>query len=83
MGRQTGRHVEDGLCAGTHNKGINMFQLVLCLLAVATVGLFAYGAKRRTGTMRTLTRRLEAARLDDRVRPLPPARFNSREPSNR
>ena len=53
--------------------------LVLCLLAVATVGLSAYGAKRWTGTTRTLTSRLEAARLDDRVRPLPPARFDSRE----
>jgi len=53
--------------------------LVLSLLAVATVGLSAYGAKRWTGTTRTLTSRLEAARPGDRARPLLPARFDSRE----
>ena len=53
--------------------------LVLCLLAVAAVGLSAYGSNRWTDATRTLTRRLEAARIDEKVRPPSPARFDSRE----
>lgn len=50
--------------------------LVLCLLAAVAAGLCAYGAKRWAGTMQVLSGRLEAARIDDKVRP---ARFDSRE----
>jgi hypothetical protein len=53
--------------------------LVLCLPAVAAVGLSAYGSNRWTDATRTLTRRLEAARIDEEVRPPSPARFDSRE----
>ena len=53
--------------------------LVLCLLAATAVGLSAYGSKRWTGTMRTLTSRLEAVRIEEKVRPPSPARFDSRE----
>ena len=53
--------------------------LVLCLLAVAAVGLSAYGSNRWTDATRTLTRRLEAARIDEKVRPPSPARFDLRE----
>jgi hypothetical protein len=53
--------------------------LVLGLLAVAAVGLSAYGAKRWTESMRMLTGRLEAGRIDEKVRPPSPARFDSRE----
>ena len=53
--------------------------LVLCLLAVAAVGLSAYGSNRWTDATRTLTRRLEAARIDEKVRPPSPALFDSRE----
>ena len=53
--------------------------LALCLLAVAAVGLSAYGAKRWTDTTRTLTRRLEAGRMDEKVGPPSPARFDPRE----
>jgi hypothetical protein len=53
--------------------------LALGLLAVAAVGLSAYGSKRWTDTTRTLTSRLEAARIDEKVRPPSPARFDSRE----
>jgi hypothetical protein len=53
--------------------------LVLCLPAVAAVGLSAYGSNRWTDATRTLTRRLEAARIDEKVRPPSPARFDSRE----
>ncbi|MDD5390907.1 MAG: hypothetical protein PHD37_16345 [Gallionellaceae bacterium] len=53
--------------------------LVLCLLAAIAVGLSAYGAKRWADTMRMLASRLEAARIEDKVRPPSPARFDSRE----
>jgi hypothetical protein len=54
--------------------------LVLCLLAVAAVGLSAYGSKRWTESMRTLTNRLDAAQIDEKTRPpSPPATFDSRE----
>ena len=53
--------------------------LVLCLLAVAAVGLCALGSKRWTDSTRTLTRRLESARVDDKSQSPFPARFDSRE----
>jgi len=53
--------------------------LIPCLLALAAVGLSAYGAKRWIDSTRTLTRRLEAARIDENVRPPSPARFDARE----
>ena len=53
--------------------------LVLCLLAVAAVGVLAYGSKRWTGTTLTLTSRLEAARIDEKPGPPSPQRFDSRE----
>jgi hypothetical protein len=54
--------------------------LILCLLAVAAVGLSAYGSKRWTESMQTLTGRLDAARADGKTRPpSSPATFDSRE----
>ena len=53
--------------------------LVLCLLAATAVGLSAYGSKRWTDAIRTLTSRLEAVRIEEKVRPPSPARFDSRE----
>jgi hypothetical protein len=54
--------------------------LVLCVLAAATVGLSAYGSKRWTESIRTLTSRLDAARFDEKTRPPSrPATFDSRE----
>ena len=54
--------------------------LVLSLLALAAVGLSAYGSRRWTESMRTLTSRLDAARIDEKTRPpSPPATFDSRE----
>jgi hypothetical protein len=53
--------------------------LVLCLLAVIAVGFSAYGAKRWADTIRKLTSRLEAAQIENKVRPPSPARFDSRE----
>jgi hypothetical protein len=53
--------------------------LLLCLLVATAVGLSAYGAKLWADSMRTLTGRLEAARIEDKVRPPSPARFDSRE----
>src|ERR1700680_4739862 len=53
--------------------------LVLCLLAVAAVGLSAYGSKQWTDIIRALTRRLEAARIDEKARSASPARFDSGE----
>jgi hypothetical protein len=52
---------------------------VPCLLAVAAFGLSAYGSRRWTDSTQTLTRRLEAARIDDEARSPSPARFDSRE----
>jgi|SRR5450432_181150 hypothetical protein len=49
------------------------------LLAVAAAGVSAYGCNRWADAMRVLTRRLEAARLDDRARSASPVRFDSRE----
>ena len=53
--------------------------LVLCLLVIAVVGLSVFGTRRWTDTTRTLTSSLEAARIDEKVRPPSPARFDSRE----
>ena len=53
--------------------------LVLSLLAIAAVGLCAYGSKRWAESMRMLAGRLEAGRIDEKVRPPSPARFDSRE----
>lgn len=53
--------------------------VVPSLLAIAAVGLSAYGSKRWSESMRMLTGRLEAGRIDEKVRPLPPVRFDSRE----
>ncbi len=53
--------------------------LVLSLLAVAAVGLSAYGSKRWADTTKTLTSRLEAARIDEQARSPSPARYDSRE----
>jgi hypothetical protein len=53
--------------------------LVLCLLVVVAVGLSAYGSTRWTDTTRTLTSRLEAARLDEKAQPPSQPRYDSRE----
>ena len=53
--------------------------LVLSLLAVADFGLSVYGSKRWTDTTRTLTRRLEAARIDEKAQSPSRVRFDSRE----
>jgi hypothetical protein len=53
--------------------------LVLCLLAVVAVGLSAYGSTQWSDTTRTLTSRLEAARLDEKAQPPSPPRYDSRE----
>jgi hypothetical protein len=49
------------------------------LLAVVTVGLSAYGAKRWADSTLTLTRALDAARVDARVDPPRPTRYDARE----
>jgi hypothetical protein len=53
--------------------------LVLCLLVVAAVGISAYGSKRWTDATLTLTRGLEAARIDAGGNPPRPTRYDSRE----
>ena len=53
--------------------------LVLCLLAVAAVGLSAYGAKRWADNTLTLTQALDAARVDATVDPSRPTRYDARE----
>ena len=53
--------------------------LVLCLLVVAAVGISAYGSKRWTDATLTLTRGLEAARIDATAQPLSPTHYDSRE----
>jgi hypothetical protein len=53
--------------------------LVVCLLLVIAGSLFGYGTKQWTDTTRTLTRRLEAARIDVRAQSLPSAHYDSRE----
>lgn len=53
--------------------------LVLCLLAATAVGLSAYGSKRWADTIRKLASRLEAARIEHKVRPMSPTHFDSRE----
>ena len=53
--------------------------LALCMLAVAAVGFSAYGAKRWAGSTLMLTRALDAARVDARVDPPRPTRYDSRE----
>lgn len=53
--------------------------LALCLLVVVAVGLSAYGSKRWTDTTRTLTSKLEAGRIDERVQSPSPPCYDSRE----
>ncbi len=53
--------------------------LVLCLLLVVAVGLSAYGSARWADTTRTLTSRLEAARIDEKAQSPSPLRYDSRE----
>jgi hypothetical protein len=53
--------------------------LVLCLLAVAAVGLSSYGAKRWTDSTLALTHGLDAARIDARDDPPGVARYDARE----
>lgn len=53
--------------------------LALCMLAVAVVGLTAYGANRWAGNTLMLARALEAARVDAKVDPPRPTRYDARE----
>lgn len=53
--------------------------LVPCLLLLAVLGLRAYGAKRWADTVRVLTGRLEAARIDDQTQLRLQARYDARE----
>ncbi len=50
--------------------------LVLCLLALAAVGLSAYGARRWADATQMLVSKLQAARVDDMARP---GRYHSHE----
>ncbi len=50
--------------------------MVLCLLALAAIGLHAYGARRWADATQLLMSKLEAARVDDIARP---GRYDSRE----
>ena len=60
-------------------KWLPWLGLVAGSLATAAVGLAAHGSKRWTDATRTLTCRLEAARIDGRAHLPSPARFDSRE----
>ena len=53
--------------------------MVPCLLGAAAVGISAYGSKRWEDATRTLTQELNAARIDSRVNPPSPTRYDSRE----
>ena len=53
--------------------------LLPCLLAVAAVGISAYGSHRWADATLTLTRELEAARIDAKFKPSCPTRYDSRE----
>jgi hypothetical protein len=54
--------------------------LVLCLLAIAAVGLSVYGAHRWANAAQGLQASLEAGRLDDKQGgPSPPTRYDARE----
>ena len=53
--------------------------LVPCLLAIAVAGLSAYGSKRWADATRALASRLEATRVDDKLRQASQARFDARE----
>jgi hypothetical protein len=54
--------------------------LVLCVLAVAAVGLSAYGERRWADATQTLVQSLEASRLDGKQDgQSPPTRYNARE----
>ena len=55
------------------------FGLLPCLLAVAVVGISAYGSHRWTDAALTLARELEAARIDAKVNPSGPTRYDPRE----
>lgn len=50
-----------------------------CLLGAAAVGISAYGSKRWANATLTLTQELNAARIDPRVNPPSPTRYDSRE----
>jgi hypothetical protein len=53
--------------------------LVLCFLGVAAVGLRGYGSKRWTDSTLALARGLDAGRIDARVDPPRPTRYDLRE----
>jgi len=54
--------------------------VVLCVLAAATVGLSAYGLKRWTESIGSLTSKLEGTRIDEKTQPsFGPSTFDSRE----
>jgi hypothetical protein len=53
--------------------------LVLCVLAIAAVGLSAYGAHRWADATQILERSLEAGRVDNKHDRPPPTRYNARE----
>lgn len=55
------------------------FGLPLSSLVVAAFCLWTYGSSRWASSVRTLTHRLEAARVDGKTRPTTPARFNLRD----
>ena len=55
------------------------FGLALGLLVVVAVSVSAYGSTRWTDTTRTLTSRLEAARIDEKVQSPSLLRYDSRE----
>jgi hypothetical protein len=54
-------------------------ELALCSLAALTFSLWAYGSRLWASSIRALTHRLEAIQNDGVVRPMSPARFDSRE----
>lgn len=53
--------------------------LALCLLAIAAIGLSAYGSKRWADSTLMLTRSLDAAHVDAGVNPSRPTRYDARE----
>jgi hypothetical protein len=64
---------------GTRMTWLLWLGAVLGLLAVAALGLSAYGTRLWANTTRELTGRLEAARIDERACSPHPARYESRE----
>jgi hypothetical protein len=55
------------------------FGLLACLLGVTAVGISVYGSKRWAIATLTLSQGLEAARIDQRVNPPRPSRYDSLE----